>query len=569
MRPFPRPHRAATSAPSTPCLVEPLEPRRLLAASPAPFPDDGGPDQASALYLGRLDEGRPSVRTAVGVVRPGEVQDVYRVKIDRPTDLTVNLAGLRRTARTKIYLMAFGETTATEAVLSRTDTTYRLTARVLPGSWYVGVFNGEGAGPGRDRGYALDASGTAAPAVPAPPVDAVLTRGAARSAYPLAGIETSTLNEPVELAGAVEGGVPAVYRVDVPRGGGTLRTSLDRPTGDVDLALFDAAGRRLRASNADGTSPEYVTLSVPAGSYFAHVQGRTAGRIDYRLRVSADLRPAPPVSAVLTRESARSAYAIPRPEAATLDGEVGGNVPAVYRIDLPRAGRLRVVTEPEGGDVDLALFDSAGRRLGTGANDGAAADAVAARLQPGSYYAHVAARTAARVGYALSTTIEFDAAAPPPAPPDDGGTRGPRGSTVVNGRLGSSDLRVFGGYPGEGAYADYYRFTADRDGTLRVDLRSDDIDAVVQVTKLDDVPGFPAATEGSNDDYSSDAGTDARLEFRATAGSTYLIRASSFAAGETGSYTLTVSPGTPRVDEVSDRDYLAEFGGDGVDPFEP
>ena len=678
MPPFRRPRAAAPTARRSPCAVEPLEARRLLAASPAdPTPADGGPDQATAVYLGRVGEGRSTLRAVRGVVTPGEVQDVYRVKVDDPTDLTVTLSGLARSATTKLYLMAHGETRAAPATVARGATDYRLTARLLPGSWYVGVFNGDGDGPGRDRGYTLAASGnptpvptlsvaqardalafplppadgpggiggvsatvdagrptvhridlvdrrdvrleladlggdadvtlfdadgrivaradgagdgrtlsadglaagsyyasvaavagtgvpyrlrasaTPAPPPTAPPVDAVLTRDAARSAYPLSGATAGD----VALPGRVEGGAPAVYRVDLPRGG-DVRAAIDGPSADADLALFDAAGRRLAASRLDGRNAERVVADVPAGSYFVHVQGRTTARVDYRLAVRADLDPPPPIQPALTAGGAASAYRVRSPDPdAPLRGTVAGGTPAVYRVDLARPGSLLAdLTDLAGGGAELSIFDADGERIaGDDATNQFGTD-VRASLQAGRHYVQVDARPDERIDFRLALDVEL---VPEPE----------RGSTVVRGRIDADDADYAEAFPGRSQSSrlrrfDGFAFTAAADamgidGEVPIDFHFSGGETRVQLFRRGDAGDEPYAR---GVDFSS-GGTgrlpsihpgafrdDARVFVDGRKGERFVVFFASADDGldDFGDYTITFGPGLTDVRELTD-----------------
>ena len=494
-RPFPRPSRPAAQASTRPtatdarCVVEPLEPRRLLAAAPAPdgpFPDDGGPDQASATYLGRLDEGRPTTRTARGALVPGEVQDVYRVKLDRETDLAVEVGGLELGEATRAYLMRHGEGRATPAAFATVDGGYRLTARLPAGSWYVGVFYDDPTGT--DRPYTVAASGTPAP-------EPTLSRRAAQTAARL----PAPAGDRYVQSGRVDAGRPSVYRFDVVdrrtvrvgvSGAGRLR---------ADLTLFDAAGavvgRGLPDTVSDGGVPDQsVTADLGPGAYFAAVASLGASGVTYGVNLlavgersdpappdpappdpappdPAPPDPAPPVTvapigAVLSRDAARSAYPLGEPGefGGGLAGVVEGGTPAVYRIEVPRPGFVRAYVGSLDGDADLALFDGDGRVLYDSASDGTAAERVSGRLEPGSYFVHVRGRTDARTSYQLNVSADLDP--PPPFAP------------TLTADAARSAARVRSPDPGDpidgtvdGGVAAVYRVDLSRPGSIHADLR--------------------------------------------------------------------------------------------------
>lgn len=84
----------------------------------------------------------------------------------------------------------------------------------------------------------------------------------------------------------------------------------------------------------------------------------------------------------------------------------------------------------------------------------------------------------------------------------------------------------------DGSYYHAYVFTGQAGERVRVTLRSEDFDAYLMVGRAEAV--FLPLEE----DDDGAGGTDSVIEFTLPAAGTYEIRASTFAAGETGSYAL-------------------------------
>ncbi len=84
-----------------------------------------------------------------------------------------------------------------------------------------------------------------------------------------------------------------------------------------------------------------------------------------------------------------------------------------------------------------------------------------------------------------------------------------------------------------GAYADRYRFTLDADTQIQVEMVSGDFDSLVRLYHEPDM-----SLVAEDDDGGS--GVDARIIAEVDAGD-YMLEATSYRAGETGAYLLTVS----------------------------
>jgi hypothetical protein len=116
--------------------------------------------------------------------------------------------------------------------------------------------------------------------------------------------------------------------------------------------------------------------------------------------------------------------------------------------------------------------------------------------------------------------------------------RGPRpqpGSILVGAtaRGSLSDADTIGD---EGAYFDAYELHAKAGEKLRITLVSNAFDSFVEVGRQGEDGAFESL--GSDDDGLSD--THARFEWTAPSDEVYVIRARSFAPGQTGDYALTV-----------------------------
>ncbi|MEA3030791.1 MAG: hypothetical protein QOG13_2116 [Sphingomonadales bacterium] len=109
---------------------------------------------------------------------------------------------------------------------------------------------------------------------------------------------------------------------------------------------------------------------------------------------------------------------------------------------------------------------------------------------------------------------------------------------TVNGRLGGSD-----GRQASGAFADRFRFHARRGQRVAIAVGSDKLDTVLRLAR-------PDGSEDESDDtnVNGETSTDSRLDTVLADDGDYVITVTSFRAGETGDYRLSLapSPGHPR-----------------------
>jgi hypothetical protein len=117
---------------------------------------------------------------------------------------------------------------------------------------------------------------------------------------------------------------------------------------------------------------------------------------------------------------------------------------------------------------------------------------------------------------------------------------------VVSGALAGGDRTI-----GDGVYADLYTFDVPSGSLITTAVRSSEFDAMLHLGRIVD---GDIVTLASDDD--SAGGTDARAEWRVEEAGTYVVVASSFAAGTTGSYAIAVSVTRP-------IDYAARYPGGG------
>ena len=122
--------------------------------------------------------------------------------------------------------------------------------------------------------------------------------------------------------------------------------------------------------------------------------------------------------------------------------------------------------------------------------------------------------------------------APPPSTTNNSGSTGTlRIGSQINGRLTTSDTQL-----SSGEYSDRYTLEGRAGQIVDLQLTASDFDAFVQINGPD---GF---VQSNDDDYSGNT-RNSRLVVRLPSNGRYTVMATSYAARETGSYTLNVRQG--------------------------
>lgn len=103
------------------------------------------------------------------------------------------------------------------------------------------------------------------------------------------------------------------------------------------------------------------------------------------------------------------------------------------------------------------------------------------------------------------------------------------GDNWISGRLESGDFTL-----ADGSYYDRYHCTAGSNGTAQIEMTSSAFDPYVLVYKVDS----DGSTTYLGRDDDGGAGLNSLFEFSVTKGTKYEIRANSYRAKQTGSYSI-------------------------------
>jgi len=215
-----------------------------------------------------------------------------------------------------------------------------------------------------------------------------------------------------------------------------------------------------------------------------------------------------------------------------------GKFEDLYVIEGHRGQRLQLDLISEAFDPYLVVTGPEGFNLAN--DDAAGGDSLNSRIviqfpSDGQYRVSVTSFRAGETGayrlQASAPAANVPITAPVAAAPIAIGT-------TIDGRLGQGD-----GRESSGAFADRYRFHAQRGQRVTIAVASGKIDTVLQL-------GRPDGTQDVSDDTRIDGhtSTDSRLDTVLAEDGDYVVTVTSYRPGEAGDYrlSLTQSPGHPR-----------------------
>lgn len=284
----------------------------------------------------------------------------------------------------------------------------------------------------------------------------------------------------------------------------------------------DDSGPDSRDSLVDFTAVESGEVSVTATSYAAGETGNYRLRVE-RARVEAEQR----AEALRLDRAARGEL---RAGGARRES---GQYYAVYDLQGRQGEVLDIRLTSEDFDPYLEI---AGPDGFTDENDDDPEGGLNSRLvttlpADGAYRITATSYSSSQTGRFELTARRADAAT---AAAWASGAEARSGSGIsigdtIRGSLAQGDERL-----SSGEYVDTYRFIGSRGQRVRIDAASSDFDTYL-------ILATPDGGQRDNDDGPD--GTDARLEEVLPADGEYSVRVTSYAAGETGAYRLTVTAG--------------------------
>ncbi|CAN5159205.1 hypothetical protein BH10PSE1_BH10PSE1_03070 [soil metagenome] len=338
---------------------------------------------------------------------------------------------------------------------------------------------------------------------------------------------------PITLGGSVEGelsesdgvndgGAKADAYSFTATAGQRIDATLNSEAFDTYLELFNAAGESVDQDDdggEEGTNSRLIATLKDAGEYTLQVRSTGDTTVGAYTLALAEAAPEPePVAlpfATVTQGEIEAGGARDDDgrgyDAYTFTGEAGTRVQVVMRsgdfdtyLQISKAGTFESLTSDDDG-----LGEGTDSRLNYILPDA------------GEYVIRASPLGSEEKGL---YSIELTDKGPQPEP-----------GSILIGATARGTLADSDGLSDDGAYFDAYKIDVAEGDKLNVTLVSNDFDAYLDIGRDKDGTW---ESKASDDDGLSD--THAKVEWTVEEAGTYIIRARSFAQGQTGSYALTV-----------------------------
>lgn len=307
---------------------------------------------------------------------------------------------------------------------------------------------------------------------------------------------------------------------------------------DAFLAVGRISGGQFTEMESDddsgGGTDARLTVTLPAdGDYAVRANTLSAGETGaYTLTAAAGAAPAStpkatPAAATGTIRMGQTVSGTLSTTDPTLDDDTHFDL---WRFTGRAGQRVQVVMKSTAFDSYMAVGRMQGGEMevlgsdddGAGGNDARVRVVLPAN---GEYLIRANSLTGGETGAYTLTLGETPAAPPAPRP------QAVRAGQTVSGTLSRTDAQA-----SDESYYDAWVYEARAGERLRITLRSKDFDAFLALGK-----GLGESFESTETDDDGAGGTDAQLEVTLTRAGTYVIRANTLSANETGAYTLTVT----------------------------
>ena len=338
-------------------------------------------------------------------------------------------------------------------------------------------------------------------------------------------VGASVEGELTESDGSNDNGVRAdAYRFTV-TAGQRIDATLNSDAFDAYLELFDAKGESLDQDDdggEEGTNSRLVHTFTEAGDYTLQVRAIGDTLTGAYTLALAEAEPEPAPTAL--------------PFAEVVQGEItstnarddDGRNYAAYTFSGTEGNRVQVVMRSGDFDTYLQIGSADGEFEASGSDDDGLGEG-----------------TDSRLNYILPDTGAYVIRASPLSSGDKGlysiemTDRGPQpeAGSILIGDTARGTLVDTDAIADDGSFFDAYAIKVAKDDKLELTLVSNDFDSFLDVGKTND--GGEWESIATDDDSLSD--THAKLEWTVEDGGDYVIRARSFAQGQTGAYALSVA----------------------------
>ncbi|MBD2413823.1 hypothetical protein FACHB389_24300 [Nostoc calcicola FACHB-389] len=364
--------------------------------------------------------------------------DYYRLELDRASTVNLTLSGLSADASLYLYTVAGGFITSSTS----TNTTNESITRSLTAGTYYALVSRNGSG---GTTYTLEAKALQLDTAQIIP----------------------NLNN-ANFTGTVSNTDNSDYYRFQLTGNNTVTFNLSGLSSNADLYLYNSSGEAIATSAQTGVNNETLSRTLPAGTYYIHVNKPDSGSTAYTLETSTiSLGATSPDNAGNTLETAKEIGVLTN----TVNfSETIGDSDAYdyYRFRLTENSTVNVNLGGLVNNADLYLYRSDGGSIKTSFSNGTGNETITSNLlAPGIYYALVYRNSVGSTPYSLQLSRTVLGAIPADPAGNNFDTARNLGTITTTQNL-TDFIGSFNGLADDDY--DYYRLQLSQNSTLKLDL---------------------------------------------------------------------------------------------------
>ncbi|MFN6540285.1 MAG: pre-peptidase C-terminal domain-containing protein [Nostoc sp. EkiNYC01] len=364
--------------------------------------------------------------------------DYYRLELDRASTVNLTLSGLSADASLYLYTVAGGFITSSTS----TNTTNESITRSLTAGTYYALVSRNGSG---GTTYTLEAKALQLDTAQIIP----------------------NLNN-ANFTGTVSNTDNSDYYRFQLTGNNTVTFNLSGLSSNADLYLYNSSGEAIATSAQTGVNNETLSRTLPAGTYYIHVNKPDSGSTAYTLETSTiSLGATSPDNAGNTLETAKEIGVL----TTTVNfSETVGDSDAYdyYRFRLTENSTVNVNLGGLVNNADLYLYRSDGGSIKTSLSNGTGNETITSNLlAPGIYYALVYRNSVGSTPYSLQLSRTVLGTIPADPAGNNFDTARNLGTITTTQNL-TDFIGSFNGLADDDY--DYYRLQLSQNSTLKLDL---------------------------------------------------------------------------------------------------
>ncbi|QLE55646.1 pre-peptidase C-terminal domain-containing protein [Nostoc sp. TCL26-01] len=364
--------------------------------------------------------------------------DYYRFQLDQASTVNLTLSGLSADAILYLYTVAGGTIASSNSADTASES---ITRALAAGTYYALVYKGGSGG----TTYTLQAKALQLDTAQVIP----------------------NLNN-ANLIGTVSNTDNSDYYRFQLTGNNTVTFNLSGLSSNADLHLYNSSGEAIASSTQTGVNGETISRTLPAGTYYLHVNKPDSGSTGYTLQTSTiSLGATSPDNAGNTLETAREIGVLTN--TVNFSENIGdADAYDYYRFRVSENSRVNINLTGLVNNADLYLYRSDGGSIKNSLSNGTGNDNITSNLlAPGIYYALVYRNGAGSTPYNLQLSRTLLGNIPTDAAGSNFDTARNLGTITTTQTL-TDFIGNFNGLANDNS--DYYRLQLSQNSTLKLDL---------------------------------------------------------------------------------------------------